>query len=488
MNKLKRLLAGITGLALCAAPAASAAGFPDVPADSWYASAVDFCAETGLMAGVGGVFRPEAPMTRAMLVTVLYNLVGAPTSTGSDAFPDVSGEDWYYNAALWAKSKGLISGDVYGNFAGDSAVSREQAAVILWRGAGSPSAGEGPFSDAAAINPYARAAANWASASGVISGLPDGRFAPQQTVTRAQMAGMLMQYVPVLLTPTLTELPLLGGNSAPCGIMVTGDGCLMICDTYNRVVWRVDDTASKIYAGMVTAPDPSGRPMGGYNDSTLAESCFMNPWGIAPFLSGYAVTDPENNVVRLVENGRVRTLNCSNGDAGFDGLAYPTGIAAGEDGCIYVSDTHNGAVRRIDADGTMTTVAEKLSDPMGLCWKDGALYVAETGAHRILKITGGRTEVLAGNGAEGLTDGAAALASFSLPQAVAVDDAGTVYVADTGNSAVRRIAGGRVDTILVRDPANINEAYPVSPCGLALDGSALLICDSFAHTILLLQL
>ena len=125
---------------------------------------------------------------------------------------------------------------------------------------------------------------------------------------------------------------------------------------------------------------------------------------------------------------------------------------------------------------------------MGLCWRDGVLYAAETGANRIIRIADGQVTAAAGSGEAALVNGAAAQAAFCEPQAVAVGEDGAIYVADTGNSAIRRIKDGVVTTLAVRDTDDLDAVYPVSPTGLLLQGDTLYICDSFSRKILSLTL
>ena len=146
----------------------------------------------------------------------------------------------------------------------------------------------------------------------------------------------------------------------------------------------------------------------------------------------------------------------------------------------------------MDAKGKVTTILTGLSDPTGLCWADGSLYVAETGRSRILRVTNGRMEVLAGEstslgGGEyegGYTDGPAAKARFDHPQGVAVGEDGTVYIADTGNHAVRRLANGRVTTMA---SAKQTPEAPVQPRGMLVQGNTLVVTDLFAQNLLTLS-
>jgi len=279
---------------------------------------------------------------------------------------------------------------------------------------------------------------------------------------------------------------------APSGIAQDQDGSLLVTDTYNKQVWRVLDRSSENYAGGETVLDLYGQPVGGYNDAGREGSFFKEPWAIAPFLDGWAVSDTENNVVRLIQPDGVRTLNgATNEELKVTDLGvtfdHPTGLATDGEGNLYVSDTFNGAVRMITPKGGVSTVAQGLSDPTGLCWQDGVLYIAETGANRIVKLQGGRIVRVAGSGAAALTDGAAETAAFDAPQGVAVGSDGSIYVSDTGSGAVRKIARGAVTTLTARDPEQADSGL-TSPTGLLVQDDKLYICDAFVRKVFVYQL
>jgi len=438
--------------------------YADVPADAWYAEAVAWCREQGLMVGTGGgKFSPDRTMTRAMLVTVLHRLAGAPAASSPADFPDVKAGQWYTEAVSWASSEKIVLGYPSGRFGTSDPVTHEQLALILQRCGGDPA-----FQTV-------------------------GADTPKNPTTRAEAAAALMDFAKGHAAPgTLSVFSAMDVMCSPSGIAADRDGSLLVTDVYHKQIWRVLRRASENYAGGATVEDLYGRPLGGYNDAGLGDSYFKEPWAIAPFLDGWAVTDTANNVVRLIQSDGVQTLNGTTGeklkvtDLGvvFD---HPTGLAADGKGNLYVSDTFNGAVRKVTPEGGVSTVVKDLSEPTGLCWKDGALYIAETGANRIIMVADGKLSLLAGSGTAALTDGAAKRAAFSAPQGVAVGDDGSVYVADTGNGAVRRIKDGTVSTLIFRDLKQ-EEGGLTSPIGLLVQDGRLYICDTFARKVFVYQL
>ena len=108
--------------------------FSDVPAGSWYEEAIGFVTDRGLFQGTSDTtFSPELSMTRAMLVTVLWRLDGKPDSAAADGFDDVPGDQWYSEAVSWAAANGIVDGYGDGRFGPDDPITREQMAVILYR-------------------------------------------------------------------------------------------------------------------------------------------------------------------------------------------------------------------------------------------------------------------------------------------------------------------------------------------------------------------
>lgn len=215
MKKWKQLLSSLMAAAmlLTGAPSAFAAvsdtGFADVAANAWYADAVEYVRDNGLMSGTSTTtFSPDGTMTRAMLATTLYREAGSPAVTGTDAFSDTQAGAWYEDAVLWASQEGVVSGYGNGLFGTNDPVSREQIATILWRYAGSPNASAGQdFADETAISAYASAAVDWARANGIVNGMEGNRFAPQLSATRAQVATILRNYLTMDQEDTQTPDP-----------------------------------------------------------------------------------------------------------------------------------------------------------------------------------------------------------------------------------------------------------------------------------------
>ena len=476
---MKRMIS----LALCAVLALAlclpAAAFSDVTGEEWYADAVAWCAEQGLMDGLpGDVFSPDGAVTRAMLATVLWRLAQRPAVAADAGFSDVAEGAWYDVAVRWAKAAGVTDGMGDGRFGPDEAVTREMLATFLHRFAGAPAAEGEAFDDSGKIDVWAAAAARWAKSAGVMQGRGENDFDPLGGATRAELAPVLMNYAErVGVVPTVREE--IDARSMPVGVAAAADGTLYVTDAFYKAVWRVTPDGSERAAGAVSVADAQGEPVGGYLDGAAAEALFGSPWGIAPFLGGWAVADRANNAVRLLRGDTVATLN------GVD-FSEPTGLAADDAGNLYAANTGNGTVVRITPKGASEIVAEGLAGPTGLCWSDGALYICETDADRVLKLSGGACVTFAGSGENGFADGAAAEAAFSGPQGLCAGPDGTIYVADTVNGAVRAVRAGQVTTLLAPPEGREIDGWPVAPTDLALVGGTLTVCDRFARKLITL--
>lgn len=152
--------------------------FTDLDAKAWYHEGVDYALTNGLMNGVGGGrFEPDGQLTRAQLVTVLYRAAGEPdTGKQVNPFTDVADDAWYTKVVIWAANNGIVNGVAKNTFAPDDSITREQIAAMLYRYAGAEAAKEdklSAFPDAAKVSDWAKEALNWAVASGLINGVAD---------------------------------------------------------------------------------------------------------------------------------------------------------------------------------------------------------------------------------------------------------------------------------------------------------------------------
>ena len=175
--------------------------FVDVGRNDWYGEAVDYVYNNGLMSGVSSVvFSPDANMSRAMLVTVLYSMAGKPGTSTSEPFVDVVSSDWFYKPVVWAYSNGIVSGTSPNTFYPDNNITREQMVAIFakyaaYKGLKTPaSANLNGYSDRTAISSYAVDAFKWAVSAGIISGTSSTTLGPQGTATRAQCAVIIRQF------------------------------------------------------------------------------------------------------------------------------------------------------------------------------------------------------------------------------------------------------------------------------------------------------
>ena len=182
--------------------------YTDADSGAWYHDGVHFCLENGLMIGFGdGIFKPNAPTTRAMLIVMLWRLNGSPVVNYALDFDDVAEDAWYTEAVRWAKSEGVAGGYGNGKFGPNDTLTREQMVTMLFRYAqckGNDVSVGGDtnilsFGDATTVAEYAIPAMQWACGSGVVGGkdAADGSgliLDPKGSTTRAQMATMVMRF------------------------------------------------------------------------------------------------------------------------------------------------------------------------------------------------------------------------------------------------------------------------------------------------------
>ncbi len=175
--------------------------FADITAEAWYADAVCYVYENNLMDGVApGRFAPDDLLDRAMLVTILYRADGRPEMTGAASFADVETGSWYADAVAWGKQNGIVEGVDSQHFEPFAPISREQLVTMLFRYAqyaqrdDSANGSLEQFADADRVSAWAERAMQWAAEAQIVTGKTADSIDPQGGATRAEAACMLMRF------------------------------------------------------------------------------------------------------------------------------------------------------------------------------------------------------------------------------------------------------------------------------------------------------
>jgi len=327
----------------------------------------------------------------------------------------------------------------------------------------------------------------------------------------------------------------------PHSIAALPDGKLLVADNGNHLLRTLTADQVAVYSGLNLGEDDAGLPKGAYHDDALSLAAFEEPAGIAVDGRGNIyVADSGNHAIRkITPDGKVKTL-AGNGEIGDnDGIGsearfyHPSDVAVDQRGNVYVADTLNHAIRKIDASGKVTTLnalssrvieyfpgavedagdfqdgplaSAKFNEPSGLAIDaKGNLYVSDRGNQRIryIDFATGQVTTVAGGGSyekqaayvEGdYVDGSATAARFNAPEGLTVAPDGTVVVADSLNHAVRLIHDGQVTTLAgvgteygqtdgVTGSAQFNHPTDVA---ILADGR-LAIADEYGNKIRVLQ-
>ena len=286
--------------------------------------------------------------------------------------------------------------------------------------------------------------------------------------------------------------------SFPRGITVDGDGTLFVADTFNHRILKVTEGEVETLAGNNVA---------GHADGLGSQAQFSSPEGMAMDVQGNLyVADTQNHLIRkLTPWGEVSTLAGTTPGSGQAQLHSPRAIAVDTEGNLFVADSGNHRILKLTQAGVLSTLAgsgiagvangtgsqAQFHSPCAIAVDaEGNLYVVDEASHRIRKVTqAGVVSTLAG-GAEGFAEGVGIAARFNSPSGIAVDAAGNLYVADSGNHRIRRVTPwGAVSTLAGRgtrgheDGAG-NVAQFHSPHGVALDAEGnLFVADSENHRV-----
>ncbi len=280
----------------------------------------------------------------------------------------------------------------------------------------------------------------------------------------------------------------------PWSVAVDGSGNIYVPDQLNARVRKIDSS------GNINTIAGNGLLSYSGDNGQASKAQLYGPQATAADRAGNVyIADTQNNRVRQVSPAGVITTLAGNGTAGFAGdgaaavnaqLARPAGVAADSSGNVYISDSANGAVRKVTPDGNINTIAQ-LVHPQGMAVDSaGNLYVTDSADNRVREISpAGVLSTIAGTGFQGYSGdgGPATAAQVNSPFGVAVDSAGNVYVADTGNNVLRVVTpDGNIHTVAgtgvaghVGDGGPALGAQLAAPISVVVDaGGAIYLSDS----------
>jgi uncharacterized protein (TIGR03437 family) len=248
--------------------------------------------------------------------------------------------------------------------------------------------------------------------------------------------------------------------SSPNALALDSKGAIYVSDSGNQRIRLISGGSASTIAGTGTA---------GYtgNGSAATSAEIQGPGGIVVASDGTIyIAETTNHVVRKISGGTISVYagTATSGYGGDGGTAStalingPTGLALDSSGSLYISDTGNNLIRKVTKDGIITSyvggtgpTAGSLKNPTGICVDAaGTLYIADSGNRRIVKFANSKLSAFAGNSNVGFSGdgGPATSATFNNPVGLAVDSAGSVYIADTNNGRIRKVTpDGNIVTI-----------------------------------------
>ena len=372
------------------------------------------------------------------------------------------------------------------------------------------------FSDFNDISPWALVYIKGAVKAQIINGYPDNTVRPRNNITIAEAICMIgnsytMGYMKngevfagSLETGSKNDTLLNSTFSSPLGL-TKKDDTIFVVDKNSNMIRSISNGKVTTFAGRDIGRDEYNKAIGSFKDGE--DALFDSPSYISKVGNGFLVTDSNNNIIRFISNEGYTTTYAGTKIAGYkDGKASeatfdnPTGIVVDLEGNVYIADTGNNVIRKIDLDKNVTTYAggkgagykdgslldAKFNSPVGILYANNALYVCDSGNQRIRMIKDGVVTTIAGSSKEidensgeyigGFVDGDKSVAEFNFPMSIVSDIDKNLYVSDYGNGVIRKISSdGVVSTIKIDDLKR--------PAGLLVSEDGLYVSDMLLNIL-----
>jgi len=405
------------------------------------------------------------------------------------------------------------------------AITRQEAAVILSKVFElTDEEYEIKFEDTNSIAVWAKSYFAGVIKAGIINGYPNNLVKPLKNITVAEAISIVANsynrgyFEPELLSvfagagdTALTDgINLNAAFAAPSDIVMKNEK-FYIVDSSNNAIRCIDNNLVSTIAGSDIGRNEYNEAIGSFKDGENA--LFDNPRYIVALDNGFLVSDTGNNLIRFINIEGYTTTFAGNLESGFvDGKVKnakfnsPNGIAVDSQGNVYVADTGNNVIRKIDVNKNVTTFAgnnkkvgykdgalknAQFNSPMGIKIVNDIIYVADAGNQRIRMIKDGIVSTCAGNGVDkddlgveiigGYTDGDKNAAMFNYPVNIEIDSKGNIYVADKGNGVIRKIDFSGNVTTIVKDTIK-------RPSGIIIKDDSLYVTDMLLNKVFKIKL
>lgn len=396
-------------------------------------------------------------------------------------------------------------------------ITRQEACTILSRGFNIYYYDKTNYSDNSEIQEWSQPSVSALTRANILTGYQDNSFKPNGTLTRGEIFKIIVYCINLGYT-NKDKISIFAGSgnlgikngilkdsqfAGITDIIKTKDSKIYVSDSDNNTIRLIDSNKVSDFNGNTETLYSSDILYGGYNDGNINEALFSNPYGLAVYNDIIIISDRNNKKIRFIKDGYVSTLECK----GIE-LELPSGITIDDNKNLYISDTAKNLIYKVDKTGNAIIFAgsEKsgfkdgnvnealFNEPTGITYYNNVLYVADTGNHAIRAIKDNKVTTIAGGNNyiddSGIIygdyfDGHVKNALFSSPTNIEIADDGTIYVADTGNSMIRKISNNEVTTI-----AGLKDAskYLVKPMGMFLSDDKLYVSDNFCNRIYIIDI